>query len=194
MNRDSINQLIVDLIATHYAQDDAAFDAIVLELLRGLNAETALNSQVSAVRLHKLIAHHSLATTGASPAKNLSVRAAIDPKMFRLEHVRGNLATTAMSPDTRARLVKLFPHDSVNLRGRYLLSGTGQLPITLAKLIAGGSLRQVLTMDVVSSLREFTKSGGGDSLCSPTLFSMPANKGLPWLHPIFLTWKVPISL
>lgn len=161
MRRESINQLIVALIAAHYAKDEAAFESIALEFLRGLNAETNLNSQVSAVKLHKLIEQHGLATTGTTPAKNLSVHAAIDPKMFHLEHVHGNLATLDIPTAVRARLVSLFPHDSVNRRGRFLISGAGRTPTILAKLIAGGSLRQVLTMDVTASLTAFTNSGGG---------------------------------
>ncbi|NLR08984.1 MULTISPECIES: hypothetical protein [Lactobacillaceae] len=161
MQRDSINQLIVDLIAAHYTKNDAAFDSIVLEFLRGLNAESNINSQISAVKILRLLDQQGPAATSSTPAKNLSIHAAIDPQMFKLEPVHGNLANIDLSPDRRKRITSLFPHDAVNTRGRFLITGTGKTPSILAKLIAGGSPRQVLTMDVKSSLSEFTKSGGG---------------------------------
>lgn len=171
MKRDSINQLIVDLISAHYAKDAASFDSIVLEFLRGLNAETNINSQISAVKIHKLIEQSPIATT-SKPAKNLNVHAAIDPKMFKLENVHGSLSQITLPLETRSHLTQMFPHDSVNTRGRFLIAGNGPTPTTIAKLIAGGSLRQILTMDVNSCINEFTKSGGGGAANARQRFSV----------------------
>lgn len=161
LKRETINQLIVDLVADHYAKNDAAFDSVVLEVLRGLNAETTINSQLSAVKLLKLIDYQGAVRPTSAPARNLSAHAALDPKMVKLETVHGSLATTPVPLETRSNLVRLFPHDSVNTRGRFLITGKGTMPTTLAKLIAGGSLRKVITLDVSASLNAFTKSGGG---------------------------------